>query len=185
MRREAERACDDFVLNAGTAPADYAEDLIHVARTTSAAAGAAAAMTGQSPFESRVRAILDRRMSRRPVNAVIVALAGIALLAPLAAYQEPYKVSEHKDITAPNIVSKVEPKYSESARDAKIEGKVKLSAVVTRDGRADQIKVDESLEASLDQAAVEALKQWKFAPATKQGKPVAVLVKVEVNFKLK
>jgi TonB family protein len=184
MRREAEKACDDMVLNSGAAPADYAEGLIRVARSTSAAPEAAVAMTGRSPLESRVRAILNSRASRRPANALAVALAGVVLFTPLAAYQEPYKAGEHKDITLPKRTLKVNPKYTQSAKDAGVEGVVKLSAVITREGVPDQVKVVESLEPSLDEEAVKAVKQWKFEPATRQGKPVAVLTTIEIKFTL-
>jgi TonB family protein len=183
MRREAEGACDDIVLASGTMHADYAEHLIRVARSTSAAPTAAVAMTGKSPFESRVRAILNSRTSRRPVNALIVALAGVVVFAPLAAFQEP-QPSEHRENIPPRLIWKVEPKYTEEARDAKIEGKVVLSVVVTREGRADEIQIVQSLDPGLDQQAIQAVQQWEFEPATKKGERVAARATIEVNFRL-
>jgi len=59
-----------------------------------------------------------------------------------------------------------------------------LSLVVTPEGNTTDIKVTTSLGSGLDEKAIEAVRQWKFEPATKDGKPVAVKVAVEVSFHL-
>jgi TonB family protein len=87
-------------------------------------------------------------------------------------------------VTAPSVLYKVEPAYSESARQAKIMGAVLLSIVVEPDGRASNIRVARSLEASLDQKAIDAVSRWKFRPGTKDGMPVPVQASIEVNFRL-
>jgi TonB family protein len=88
------------------------------------------------------------------------------------------------DVTAPRPIYKPEPQYSEDARIAKIQGSVKLSVVIDEQGRPDDIKVTTSLDPGLDQQAVEAVRQWLFAPATKDGVPVPVSAFIEVNFRL-
>src|SRR5262252_703073 len=70
-------------------------------------------------------------------------------------------------VTAPQLVSKVDPAYTEEARAAKIAGTVILELVVDESGSADQVQVTKSLDAGLDQNAVAAVLQWRFAPATK------------------
>ncbi|HLK06316.1 MAG TPA: TonB family protein [Candidatus Angelobacter sp.] len=85
---------------------------------------------------------------------------------------------------APRPLSTPEPKYSKSARKQKIEGVVTLSVVIGTDGMAHDVKVVKSLEPTLDANAIAAVKTWKFAPATKDGRPVAVAMRLEVAFKL-
>ena len=87
-------------------------------------------------------------------------------------------------VTAPQVLSQVEPEYSEEARKAKFQGTVRLAIVVTERGEASQIRVITPLGLGLDQKAMEAVQKWKFKPGTKDGKPVPVQATVEVNFRL-
>ena len=87
-------------------------------------------------------------------------------------------------VSAPRILSDPEPEYSEEARKAKYQGVCVLWLVVGPDGRPRDIKVARSLGLGLDEKAIEAVKNWKFEPAMKDGKPVAVQINVEVNFHL-
>jgi TonB family protein len=70
--------------------------------------------------------------------------------------------------------------------DAKIQGVVRLEAVVEPDGTLTRIKVTKSLdqEHGLDQAAIDAASLWEFSPSTKDGKPVPVLIEMEMEFRL-
>ncbi len=78
-----------------------------------------------------------------------------------------------------------DPKYSEEARKAKYQGTVVLQAVITPDGRAIEIEVVKGPGLGLEEKAVEAVKQWRFKPAMgPSGKPVAVVVPIEVTFRL-
>jgi TonB family protein len=78
-----------------------------------------------------------------------------------------------------------DPKYSEEARKAKYQGTVVLQAVITPDGRAIEIQVVKGPGLGLEEKAVEAVKQWRFKPALgPSGKPVAVVVPIEVTFRL-
>jgi len=78
-----------------------------------------------------------------------------------------------------------DPKYSEEARKAKYQGTVVLQAVITADGRAIEIQVVKGPGLGLEEKAVEAVKQWRFKPALgPSGKPVAVVVPIEVTFRL-
>ena len=89
-----------------------------------------------------------------------------------------------RGITAPSVLSRVDPEYSEEARKAKYSGAVMLSIVVNIDGRADSIKVIKSLGMGLDEKAIEAVGRWPFRPGTKDGAPVRVCAQIEVNFRL-
>jgi TonB family protein len=87
-------------------------------------------------------------------------------------------------VTAPRLIYKTEPEYSEEARKAKYQGTVLLYIEVDPSGRATNIQVRRSLGLGLDDKAVAAVSQWKFKAGTKDGKPVTVAASVEVNFRL-
>src|SRR5579872_3117814 len=87
-------------------------------------------------------------------------------------------------VSAPLLVFKKEPEYSEEARKAKYQGTVTLYVEVDPSGKAVNIRVLHSLGLGLDEKAIEAVKQWKFKPGMKDGKPVTVAASIEVNFRL-
>ena len=87
-------------------------------------------------------------------------------------------------VSAPSVLSKVEPEYSEEARKAKWQGTVVVSVIVDELGRPRNVRVQRSLGLGLDQKAVEAVSQWRFKPGLKDGKPVPVIATIEVNFRL-
>ena len=87
-------------------------------------------------------------------------------------------------VTAPVVIFKKDPEYSEEARKAKYQGTVLLAIEVSPDGRATNIRVVRSLGLGLDEKAMEAVKLWKFKPGYKGGQPVTVAATIEVNFRL-
>ena len=87
-------------------------------------------------------------------------------------------------VSAPSLIYKKEPEYSEEARKAKYQGTVTLYVEVDPSGKAVNIRVLHSLGLGLDEKAMEAVKQWKFKPGMKDGKPVTVAASIEVNFRL-
>jgi len=97
----------------------------------------------------------------------------------------PYPVYEGgSGIKPPKPISTPDPTYANSARKARKQGNVVLGFVVTPEGNTSDIEVCRSLDAALDQKAVEALSRWKFKPATKDGEPVAVHLRVDIAFHL-
>jgi TonB family protein len=77
------------------------------------------------------------------------------------------------------------PSYTDKARAAKLQGSVVLEVVVNPDGQAGQIKVSQGASLGLDESAIKTVKKWKFKPALgPDGNPVAVLVPIEVTFRL-
>src|SRR6516225_3454211 len=87
-------------------------------------------------------------------------------------------------VTAPALLYKVEPEYSEEARKAKYQGTVVLYVEVSPDGHAVNPRVVRSLGLGLDEKAMEAVRKWKFRPGYKDGKAVTVAATIEVNFRL-
>jgi len=199
LRSEAERAADDRVLASGATPTDYAERLLEVARRMSGPTLlGGVAMTRGSEVERRVREILDSSRRRSPARVwarVAIALGCVAIIVPLAAMpqrseqQESPKKKSHKvgeeGLTPPKLSYKVEPGYTEEARDAKIQGTVVVQVVVNENGIAEDLVIVRSLDDGLDERAKQAIAQWRFEPGTKNGEAVPVLATIEVNFKLK
>ncbi len=86
--------------------------------------------------------------------------------------------------TGPVLLSKMEPEYSEEARRAHLSGAVMLRIDVDTRGLAQNITVRQSLGLGLDERAVDAVRKWRFRPATVNGKPVVTTALVEVYFRL-
>jgi len=87
-------------------------------------------------------------------------------------------------VSAPRAIATPDPEYSEEARKAKYQGVCVLMLVVGPDGKPRDIRVARQLGMGLDEKAIEAVKNWRFDPAMKDGKPVAVAINVEVSFRL-
>jgi periplasmic protein TonB len=87
-------------------------------------------------------------------------------------------------VSAPRELFAPEPEYSEEARKAKYQGVCVLYVEVGPDGHTRNIHVARSLGLGLDEKAIEAVRNWRFEPALKDGKPVTVAVNIEVTFHL-
>jgi len=87
-------------------------------------------------------------------------------------------------ILAPTVLYKVEPQYTDEARAAKYQGTVLLTVDVEPDGVAHNIRATRGLGLGLTQSALDAVRQWRFHPATRDGAPLAVQASIEVNFRL-
>ena len=88
-------------------------------------------------------------------------------------------------ITPPRLLREVKADYTEDARRRAVSGEVVLEIVVRRDGSVGDVKLLRGLDAGLNDRAVQAVRQWKFAPAERQGTPVDVIVEVSVEFRLR
>ena len=90
-------------------------------------------------------------------------------------------------VSLPRVVHEVKPDYTREAMQQLIQGSVWLLVVVDEHGDVSEVTVSKSLdkEYGLDQAAIDAARQWKFKPGQKDGKPVAVQVTIELTFTLK
>ena len=97
--------------------------------------------------------------------------------------EEVFQIGELTD--PPTILFKVDPQYSEEARKAQYQGTVVLEAIVRSDGTVEILRVVRSLGFGLDDKAIEAVRQWRFRPGTRNGEPVDVTLTIEVNFNLR
>lgn len=87
-------------------------------------------------------------------------------------------------VSAPRAIYDPEPEFSDEARQAKYRGTVILGVVIDQEGHPRNIRVVRSLGMGLDEKAMAAVRNWRFQPATKDDRPVAVIVNIEVNFRL-
>jgi periplasmic protein TonB len=88
-------------------------------------------------------------------------------------------------IMPPRLLKEVKAAYTEEARLRNLEGEVALEIVVRRDGSVSDVKLLSGLPGGLNDRAIAAVRQWRFAPATRLGQPVDVIVEVSVEFKLR
>lgn len=90
-------------------------------------------------------------------------------------------------VTDPQVIREVKPQYTADAMRAKVQGSVYLECIVMPDGTVGDVKVTRSLDPTfgLDQEAIKAARQWRFVPGTLQGKPVAVVITIELTFTLR
>lgn len=89
-----------------------------------------------------------------------------------------------KSITAPVVVTRVEPDYPESYRRAGISGIIILELAINENGQTENFAILKSLGPALDMAALDAVRKWTFRPATRYDKPIPVLFNLTINFKL-
>jgi TonB family protein len=187
LNHEQELACDDAVLAAGV-PADaYAKVLLDVARECSSSLllGCAMGNNSAATLRERFANLFEwRRGESRSTRRTAIAIPVLLLLLTTVSFAEKiYKIGP--GIVAPKVLEKgSEPQYTDEAKAAKIEGAVGLAIVVGTDQRAHDIKITQSLDRGLDASAINSIKTWKFQPGTKNGKPVPVQAKIEVNFRL-
>ena len=106
----------------------------------------------------------------------------LAIAAPLLAQEAPQIYKPGGDVVAPKLVKEVKPVYPRDAMSSRVNGGVKLECVVQADGTVTDVRVVEPLFPSIDDEAVRVVKQWTFSPGTKLGKPVPVMVEVEMTF---
>jgi TonB family protein len=89
-------------------------------------------------------------------------------------------------VTAPILLTQVKPKYTVSAMHQRIQGTVALQVVVGRDGIPAAIRVTRSLDPEgLDEEAIQAVRQWRFAPGRLGNTPVDVLVTILLDFSVR
>jgi TonB family protein len=102
---------------------------------------------------------------------------------PASEHKSSSESSDDADTSAPVLTEKVAPEYSDEARRTCKEGTVKLSVVVDESGMPQKIRVTQPLGSGLDDEAVRTVRKWRFRPAMKAGRPVAVQARVELHFR--
>jgi TonB family protein len=137
---------------------------------------------------TRVVSAPDPRFEGRAVYALSIQMPNItsysgSWLVWFAEHQ-PEMGKPPSDLRAPLPLRKVDPKYLPEAIEDQAEGKVRLAAVIHKDGKVEVLEVVRSVDSRLDQSAAEALAKWEFAPATRDGQPIDVDALFEIPFRL-
>jgi TonB family protein len=161
-------------------------------------------MIGATPFigrhtlSQRIALIAEEASmsTRRALAAATIALAAtigstaiaidrFPMFAPLHAQSVVHKPGD--SVTLPEAVHEVKPEYTREAMQQQIQGTVWLLCVVSETGDVTDVAISQSLDSEygLDQAAIDAARQWKFKPGRKDGQPVAVQVTLEMRFRLR
>lgn|GEM_PF-2505069 len=143
-------------------------------------------------LESDSAALIDLEQEEVPTSAPATALPGSNTTQESAVPTEaastpnpPETAPTHATTTDPVCTFKVDPQYTPEALAAHISGRVELSFTVDENGIPGGIRVVQSLDPGLDGKAMEAVSKWRFSPATKDGKPVAVQATASVDFRIR
>lgn len=101
---------------------------------------------------------------------------------PVAGEGESQPIRFTVGMTKPEPIRQIQPRYTENARRAGVQGAVILEAVIDEQGNVTDVRVLRGLPMGLDREAVSAVQQWKFKPATMASKPIKVYFNLTVNF---
>jgi TonB family protein len=120
------------------------------------------------------------------VSRVDVSAAGTPRAVPASEAAAPRRIRVGGNIQAANLITQVKPVYPQSARDAGVEGTVRLQGVIGADGSMLSLAVlnEGQVDPELASAARGAVSQWRYRPTLLNGTPIEVITTIEVNFTL-
>lgn len=128
----------------------------------------------------------DPRLAGRVVYTVAIQMPNITSYSGSwivwFAESEPLRGRELPVMRPPRPLRKVDPKYVPAAADEKVEGKVRLAAIIRKNGHVERVELLRHLDNRLDQSSAEALAKWEFEPATRNGTPIDVDAVFEIPF---
>ena len=127
-------------------------------------------------------------LERLAWNLLLSVVACTALLAGLTGAEQEHTGSDQEQvydlgpgISPPRVTKQVNPTYR-TAKGVRVKGAVLVGLVVSSQGLPRDVHVIKGIDKDVDQSAVEAVGQWRFAPAQKGDTPVAVRVSLEIDF---
>lgn len=206
-RRAAARetACDELATERCIEPDRYAHSLLTIAKKVSRLPKSARydynlGILDANILEERVMKLLRNQTlslfwSRVALAFVLLGLTGVCVRASAyavrigggAADAQPNakdQALKGADVTPPTAISTPDPLYPKTAKEERRQGEVRLWCVIGTDGSVRDAGIVKSLAQDFDESAINAVRQWTFKPATKDGQPVEVKINVEVSFKL-
>ena len=96
----------------------------------------------------------------------------------------PQRVRVSQGVTQGMVIHRVQPMYPQMAKIARVQGPVVLAAIIGKDGTIQNLHVLSTASPLLNQAALDAVKQWRYRPYILNGEPVEVDTQITVNFTL-
>ena len=205
-----EMICDEMAVSRVIDPHSYSQSLLRLATrmflTPRVSSSHAIGIFDANILEKRIMTITTKKPQLSgvvkyglvaPGALLLLSVAAVGSAKTLVIQQEtkaqtadgakPYGTVYHvgKDVTAPKLISSVDPEFPESERKSKskVDGTSLVVFVVDETGTPRDVHIVRSLSPDFDAKAVEAVQRYRFLPAMKAGEPVAVTLKVEVNFK--
>jgi TonB family protein len=140
------------------------------------------------PHAPRVSSSPDPRMDGRLVYMMAIQMPNITSYSGSwmvwFAEHQPLPGAPPAEMRPPDPLRKVDPKYIADAMRERVEGTVRLSAVIRKDGHIESVELLKHLDDRLDRTAEEALAKWQFEPARRDGTPVDVDAVFEIPFRL-
>ncbi len=133
-----------------------------------------------APDATAIEPLTDPMHSDR-LNATVVDLSQSESGSQVRPPGDLYHVGE--SVTAPTVVSRVEPDRTAEAIRNNISGFVVVVCEISKEGQAGNIKIAVPLGFGLDEAAIAAVRQWRFSPAMKDGQAVVVTATLEIPFR--
>jgi TonB family protein len=115
---------------------------------------------------------------------VVVVLMWWLVIATVNAGDQTRRVRVGGDVPRPKQLHRVYPPYPEKARQQRIEGEVVFEIVVSTEGNVIEAKVTKKLEPTLDEAALSAVKMWRYEGTKLDGQPVEVIMPESLRFTL-
>ena len=135
-----------------------------------------------TPKDARGRTALDwAEEENRTYLSQIIRIASRPSIVTVTVAEKPVDVGSGP-LVPPRVVKETPPLYTKNAFDRGIEGRVVLKVIIRKDGSIGPLRVDQSLDEELDEAASEAVRTWRFDPARVNGEPINVLTNIEVDF---
>jgi TonB family protein len=151
-------------------------------------AGRGAARPPAAAESARTVKAPDPRLEGRAVYTISIQMPNVTSFSGSwlvwFAERRPLTGNPPADIESPVALRKVDPKYYRDAVSDRVEGTVRLFAVIRKDGQVDGIEILRGIDSRLDRSAAEALAKWQFQPAKRGGIPVDVDAVFEVPFRL-
>ena len=200
LAESRERLCDAMAAEAVPGRERYARSLLRLASILSSAAPASAfhalGIFDSNNLERRIMSLTGKPMELRGLRRIVVLVAcavlgaaacasALALRMEVTNQPQTADTARHVDVKDLKIVHKVPPEYPPQAKADRLTGTVILDAVVGKDGSVENLKVAKSLRDDCDQAAIDAVRQWKFQPVLLNGNPIEVKTTIHINYSLK
>lgn len=161
------------------------ENLLAAARTVG---GTGTVTRSPAPPTRRTAEVPDPRLAGRVIYTIAIQMPNVTSYSGSwlvwFAEREPLPGMPQVDMRAPVPLRKVDPKYVAAAAAERVDGIIRLAAVIRKDGHVDAISLIRHLDDRLDRTAQEALAKWEFDPALRNGQAVDVDAVFEIPFRL-